>query len=104
MESIIAELYFHTWIDPFSLIGNAPPFYFLLYIVKEDTLNILRPLIATWIQLHFGGNPKALVALVTHLILKSTRGPNALEILMNGCKTWNGTIGPHARMLLSENF
>lgn len=57
-------------------------------------------LVPRWIQMHFGGQDRAVVALVTHLILKSTRGPKALDILMSGCKSWTGSIGQKARVLL----
>lgn len=71
--------------------------------MKEATLQKLRNLIPQWITLHFGGHDKTIVALVIHLILKSTRGPKALEILMTGCKTWPQPIGHNARILLGRN-
>lgn len=52
--------------------------------------------------MHFGGQERAVVALVTHLILKSTRGPKALEILIGGCKAWTGSVGQKARVLLGK--
>lgn len=52
--------------------------------------------------MHFGNQDRAVVALVTHLILKSTRGPKALEILMSGCKAWSGSVGKKARVLLGK--
>jgi hypothetical protein len=52
---------------------------------------------------HFGGGDvTAVVALVTHLIMKSSRGPKALEILMQGCKLWSNPIGLYARTLLGN--
>jgi hypothetical protein len=76
--------------------------YILLVTVNNETLQKLRTLVPKWIKLHFGGHEEAIVALVTHLILKSLRGPRALEILMNGCKSWPSPISQHARTLLGK--
>jgi len=61
----------------------------------------MQSLIQLWIQVHFGKNSHALVALITHLILKSNRGPNVLEILLIAVKSWR-SLGVHARMLLGK--
>lgn len=54
--------------------------------------------------MHFGGQDHSLVALVTHLILKSTTGPKVLELLMQGCKSWTGTAKQKARILLGMSL
>lgn len=74
----------------------------LYFTVKEDTIIGMQPMIHLWMQLHFGKNPHALVSLATHLILKSNRGPTALEILVNAIKTWR-FLGTYAKMLLSKH-
>ncbi|XP_035710645.1 integrator complex subunit 5 isoform X4 [Folsomia candida] len=70
--------------------------------LNEETLLKLRTIVPKWIQIHFGGREVAAVALVTHLIMKSSRGPRALEILMKGCKEWVPPIGIYARTLLDH--
>jgi len=76
----------------------------VLFVVNEDTLQKLRVLVPKWIKLHFGGHQMGIVALVTHLILKSLRGPKALELLMSECKSWPPPISQHARTLLGTHL
>lgn len=76
--------------------------YYFLNKVNEENLKTIGRMFPQWVTLHFGGNSVALVALITHLILKSTRGPKALDVLMMGCKKWKGVLGLNLRNLLGK--
>ena len=76
-------------------------FYFFL-IVNETNLNKLESLAPEWVRKYYKGYNNGLSAFVAHLILKSTRGPKLIQILINGFKTWKDPIKLHTKFILGK--